>query len=139
MKIAINKCYGGFDLSHKAVMRYAELKNIKLFPVYHQDGIILHDLNKAIFIPWNGEKTIFSVFYLTEPLPENGIPNKKTFFHYGSDRNDPILIQTIEELGEEANGDFSKLAIIEIPDGVDWEIEEYDGWESIVEKHRSWG
>jgi len=30
------------------------------------------------------------------------------------------------------------LRIIEIPDGVEWQIEEYDGDEWIAEKHRTW-
>jgi hypothetical protein len=28
-KVAYNACYGGFSLSHKAIMRYAELKGIR--------------------------------------------------------------------------------------------------------------
>jgi hypothetical protein len=31
MKIVINDCYGGFGLSYEGVMRYAELKGIKLY------------------------------------------------------------------------------------------------------------
>jgi hypothetical protein len=53
-------------------------------------------------------------------------------------RTCPKLIQVVEELGEKANGQFAKLRIIEIPDGVDWEIDEYDGSEKVEEKHRSW-
>lgn len=53
-------------------------------------------------------------------------------------RNDPILIQVIEELGEKANGNVATLKIIEIPDDIEWEIEEYDGSEWISEKHRTW-
>lgn len=48
------------------------------------------------------------------------------------------LIQVIEELGEDASGTCAKLVIVEIPDDVIWEIEEYDGWETIEEVHRSW-
>lgn len=33
MKVVINRCFGRFSLSHIAVMRYAELKGIKLWPV----------------------------------------------------------------------------------------------------------
>ena len=33
----------------------------------------------------------------------------------------------------------STLKIIEIPDDVDWIIEEYDGNEWVAEKHRTWG
>jgi hypothetical protein len=41
-------------------------------------------------------------------------------------------------MGEEANDQFAKLEIVEIPDGVEWQIDEYDGYESIHEVHRSW-
>jgi len=54
------------------------------------------------------------------------------------ERNDPKLIQVIEELGEMAYGSFAKLKIIEIPDDIEWEIEEYDGNEWVSEKHRRW-
>jgi hypothetical protein len=59
---------------------------------------------------------------------------------YQSDirRDDPMLIKVIEILGEEANGNFSELKIVEIPDDVEWIIEEYDGAEWIAEKHRTW-
>lgn len=53
-------------------------------------------------------------------------------------RDDPFLVTTVEALGPAANGAHAKLKIVEIPDGVDWEIMEYDGMESIHEKHRSW-
>jgi hypothetical protein len=48
------------------------------------------------------------------------------------------LIEVIEELGDAANGDCAELAIVEIPDDVEWEISEYDGREHVAEKHRTW-
>ena len=36
------------------------------------------------------------------------------------------------------NGKHATLKIVKIPDGVEWEIEEYDGREWISEKHRTW-
>jgi hypothetical protein len=54
------------------------------------------------------------------------------------ERDDPALVQTVEELGEAANGYYAKLAVIEIPEGVKWEIQEYDGLEHVAEKHRVW-
>ena len=54
------------------------------------------------------------------------------------ERNDPILVHVVETLGDEANGRFAKLRVVEIPDDVNWEISEYDGYESIEEVHRSW-
>ena len=53
-------------------------------------------------------------------------------------RNDPILVEIVEQLGEAAGGFFSALKVVEIPDDVEWGIEEYDGNEWIAEKHRTW-
>lgn len=54
------------------------------------------------------------------------------------DRHDPLLIQLVEELGEEVNTRYSNLQIIEIPDDADYVIEEYYGLENIAEKCRKW-
>ena len=48
------------------------------------------------------------------------------------DRTDPILVQVVEELGEEADTGFSKLQIEELEAGTLYRIEEYDGFESVV-------
>jgi hypothetical protein len=53
-------------------------------------------------------------------------------------RNDPILVEIVEQLGEDAGHRFAQLKVVEIPDDVVWEIEEYDGNEWIAEKHRTW-
>ena len=53
-------------------------------------------------------------------------------------RNDPALVEVVEKLGDKANGSFSKLKIVEIPDDVEWDIAEYDGLEWVEEVHRTW-
>lgn len=53
-------------------------------------------------------------------------------------RNDKRLVKCVEELGAEANGSCANLKVVEIPDDVEWEIDEYDGMETIEEVHRSW-
>lgn len=53
-------------------------------------------------------------------------------------RADPKLVECVECLGRKADGEFAALEIVEIPDDVDWEIQEYDGIEWIAEKHRTW-
>jgi hypothetical protein len=66
--------------------------------------------------------------------------------HYGLNnersskiRSHPAVVQVVEELGpEEASADFASLKIVEVPDDVEWIIEEYDGAEWIAEKHRRW-
>ena len=51
----------------------------------------------------------------------------------------PPLIAAIEKIGlEKSSGEFASLEIVDIPDGVNWEIDDYDGIETIHEVHRSW-
>jgi hypothetical protein len=57
---------------------------------------------------------------------------------FSRDRANPKLVQCVETLGQEADGDYANLKVVEIPDGVDFEIEGYDGVERIAEKHRIW-
>ena len=102
MKIAINKCYGGFGLT-KAV--YDELG-----------------------VKWD------SYGYLNNE--DLGIEDDN-YYKY---RTDPRLISAIEKIGEEkSSSKMAKIRIIEIPDGIEWEIDEYDGIEDVHELHRSWG
>jgi hypothetical protein len=55
------------------------------------------------------------------------------------ERNDSDLVKCIEEIGEAANGKCAEIKIVEIPDGIEFTIEEYDGLEHIAEKHQTWG
>lgn len=57
---------------------------------------------------------------------------------YSVPRDDPALVQTVEELGAAANGVFARLRVVDIPEGVEWEIAEYDGNEHVAEQHRTW-
>lgn len=47
------------------------------------------------------------------------------------ERDNPKLIEVIKKLGKDANGECADLSIVEVPDGADWTIEEYDGKEWI--------
>ncbi len=54
-------------------------------------------------------------------------------------REHPDLIAVVETLGsEEASGDHSSLKIVEIPEDIEYVIEEYDGKEKVCEKHLEW-
>ena len=53
-------------------------------------------------------------------------------------RNDTDLVEVVESLKDKANGSCAILSIVKIPDGIEWEISEYDGLETVEEKHRSW-
>ena len=55
------------------------------------------------------------------------------------DRTDPILVQVVEELGEEADTLFSDLRIEELEPGTRYRIDDYDGFETVeVESDYSW-
>ena len=90
MKIVINKCFGGFGLSQKA-MEWMVSNGCKA--------------------EWSGEIS----------------------------RDDPLLIKCVEKFGEAASGELSKLKVVEIPDGISWHINDYDGMETIHEDHDVWG
>lgn len=115
-KIVINKCYGGFDLSDDAVMRYGELAGLNL-----------------VKFGTKGTTLCSSFFY------EKGIEDyNHCFYARNLDRDDEYLVQVVEEMGELANGNYAKLKVVEIPNDAEWQIEEYDGIEWIAEKHRTW-
>jgi len=53
-------------------------------------------------------------------------------------RDDAVLVDIVERMGADANGPFSELKIVDVPDDVNWYIEEYDGCEWVAERHRTW-
>ncbi len=114
MQIVINKCYGGFGLSRKALHRLREL------------GCAAAIAETDIGEKYPGTDDVRKKF-----LGESFLGNIS--------RYDELLIQVVNEMGDEANGDYAKLRIVEIPNGIAWEIDEYDGMERIVEQHQSWG
>lgn len=113
MKVVINSDYGGFSLSDEAVREYAKRKGLTL--VEEKD-----------------EKWGHNTFYL------NSIAEENYFSSRNFDRNDEVLVEVVEKLGEKANGFCASLKVVEIPEGVDWYVEEYDGNEWVAEKHRTW-
>ena len=60
------------------------------------------------------------------------------FYDWEISRNDPVLVEVVEHLGEAANDWAADLKVVEIPEGVDWYVEDYDGVEHIAERHRTW-
>ena len=118
MEIVINKCYGGFSLSVLGIIEYCKRKG----------------LDKPTFTKFPDK-----ILTAEEALKDND------YFMYCNDvegrkiqRNDPDLVAVVETLGEKANGQCAELAIVEIPDDIEWDIEEYDGVEWVAEKHRTW-
>lgn len=158
MKIVINNCYGGFSLSARAIKRLAQLNGQKCYfftnPRREGHGI---DFSTNVLTSMAVLKdSMFWTAYNTKTPPKSldgdawqtatDADKAASNARYAAahltnrpdDRADPKLVQVVEELGKKAAGECAELKIIEIPDGVEWEISEYDGMESVHEKHRSW-
>ena len=60
------------------------------------------------------------------------------FYYYNITRVCPVLVEMVEEQGTAINTNYSDLKVVEIPDDVNWYIEEYDGLEHVAERHRTW-
>ena len=134
MKIVINRCYGGFGLSHEAMMRYAEIKGITL---YVRAGSLRYD---HYLCPPEEYDQIRDEESFNPVSPERFQRSNALYFcDRNIERNDPVLVQVVEELGDIASDRYSQLSVVEIPDDVEWYIEEYDGMEHIAEQHRTWG
>ncbi len=133
VKIVINKCYGGFGLSPEAMVELVKCgcKAIESSPASEWD----RSGDQGEWLPlYDG----FQKHRLFSSVIRRGN------VVYGIDRNDASrtdadVVRVVEEMGEKANSVFAKLKVIEIPDGVQWEIDEYDGIETVREVHQSWG
>lgn len=120
MKVAYNACYGGFSLSDKAYKRLIEL-GIPLDPPNE-------DTKELAIFTWKDDpfKGLMGKYYDNFDRSSNEY------------RSHPLIIQVIEELGDEASGMCANLKIEDVPDDVKWHIHEYDGFEHIAENHRTW-
>lgn len=65
------------------------------------------------------------------PEPEGDDKYKYYNFGYSIERDDPVLVQVVEQLGNRANGRCAKLRIEYLPEGTLYRIQEYDGMEWI--------
>lgn len=74
-----------------------------------------------------------------EELESAGCAEEFKGYRVHDQRADPRLIAAIEKVGlERAGGGHCTMAIVEIPDDVEWYIHEWDGLETVHEKHRTW-
>lgn len=131
MKILINKCFGGYGLSEEAMMAYAKRKG---FPLY-ADKVSRLFVNYSL-VPIDEFKKLYAECKRTKDYEK---VNKVQFSYSKIERTDPDLIAVVEEIGcESASAPLAELSIVEIPDGISYEIEDYDGMETVSETHRSW-
>lgn len=138
MKIVINRCFGGFGLSDKAyewliakgvpVRAYVPQErgpDGRYLPQPANNGNVIFDRDLDV----GGDPFNESMRMLAGRYWETFIEGQRTW---------PLLVECVETLGAEANGKHAALAVVEVPDGVEYQIDDYDGVESIHETHRTW-
>jgi hypothetical protein len=128
MDIVINDCHGGFSLSDEAIVelykRGSALVEVTDVKAYYGGGEgweerLKHD-ESSLFAPFIYDGKVLS------------------FIDTDVARNNKDLVEIVRNMGDSASGKFSKLAIVSIPDDVEWVVEEYDGAEWVAEAHRVW-
>jgi hypothetical protein len=130
-KIVYNACHGGFGLSHKAIMRYAELKGITLYAGNEYAVDLNHDstINTYTTVPYDE----FLLIYEECRKKRNYARSNALMFRVRDiARTDPVLVQVVEELGDEASDKHAELEIVELPAGTRYRIKENgDGFETV--------
>jgi hypothetical protein len=153
-KVVINACFGGFSLSPRGVKRLAKLQGRKCYIFSKPDfnGPYVGPLTPA-----EADKA-FMFYAFDIPNPNEVLADGKTWQEQSDEerraanalyekhsldnrpekRDDPLLVQVVEELDGKSWGSCAELKVVEVPVDVDFIIEEYDGNEHIAEKHRTW-
>jgi hypothetical protein len=142
VKIVINKCFGGFDLSHKAIMLYAKKKGMGIYAYEtdYSDRLTPNDFSVKYIKVEDNESYRYCLDYLTKDFGDSFIDlddsgkeiNDYYFSKYDIERTDPALVEVVEELKEEASANGSELIVGEVPDDVPYEIHDHDGWEEVT-------
>jgi hypothetical protein len=113
--IVINRCHGGFGLSWDAQIAYLDRAGIAYTLV---DRVSRDDTQRF------GQ--------------EIKLVSGDTWYDRQIERDDPVLVALVREMGEAVNSEFANLRVVKVPGDVEWEIEEYDGLEWVAEQHRTW-
>ena len=136
-RIVANRRYGGYRLSHEAVLAYAARKRIRLFP-YAIDFDPEKGFTVRAVTDMSAERHYRTTYSLNDAGPSALYTDLRVFRPGNIPRDDPDLVAVVERLGTAASGPHSLICIVEIPDGVDWEMGDDSGYEYVVEKHRVW-
>lgn len=140
--VVINKQHGGFGLSSEGIEQYLKLKGLEFWVVPNERfGSLIGPTYWLVPEDQRLEEPTAEVWHsmsMAERQRHNQLWESYTFSDRDLDRDDPVLVQVVRELGDAASGKHATLKIVEIPADVDWIIDEYDGLEWVAEKHRTW-
>ena len=112
--VVINSAHGGFGLNHDAEIAWLERTGTPYVIVPRDDR------------------------HSNERWGPHILVNNQHWSSRDIARDDPTLVALVEELGKASWGDHARLKIVRVPADVDWIIEDYDGWEWVAERHRTW-
>ena len=137
MKVVINTGTGKFELSFAAKIRMYDngLKRDDLILSLEEHVPNKHLRDKYLRLwadyccaQWRRTKNLLCLS-----------PDRTMVLDYSKvERDNPILVETVEFLGEKSSVDRCSLKVIEIPDGVKYDIVAVANKESIIERHRIW-
>lgn len=155
MKVVINNCFGGFSLSPRGVKAYAErkgwpcfffdcpirgpkrrLSDEEAFAASGMFGPCAYKVASVEELPPSQEN--WHELSEEERKASNQAWEDASISNIDIERHDHDLVAVVEALGHAAEGACARLKVVEIPDGIEYEIQEYDGNEHIAEKHRTW-
>ncbi len=148
MRVVVNRKYGGFGISDEAILKLIEMKS----PLIHEQTLKEHfgnkaDIEKELNESYSGKKrwVPFKNGFIHDQMTGGYclIKGKTVYaFNPWGDRKilrtHPDLIKVVEQMGEKSWGWAARLVIVDIPDGIEWDIDDYDGMETVEEAHRSW-
>lgn len=148
MKVVINACYGGFSLSPEGEAAYLARQGKEAF-FYVEDRSPGRSAGERDYVRTDaaGARSAFMFTTLTEDVGarvshDTIWPGGNGHPAYWNDcdleRDDADLVAIVEDDSAKVSDTHASLQVVEIPDGVAWVVEEYNGLEHVAEAHRTW-
>ena len=79
-----------------------------------------------------------AILYIQKKIKSVKAKSEINAYAFDNDRCNPLLVEAVEKLGKKANGLYTTLKIIEIPNDIGWKIMSDTSGEYIAEAHRTW-
>jgi hypothetical protein len=123
-QVVYNTCFGGFSINRE-VVEFVRDNRVELEEEYG----------------WQAVDEIAEQTLGGEEYDGGGIARERGYVSAHDVSRDNELLADIVS-GETAyrgrvSGDHASLSVAEVPDGIDWTIDEYDGKETVKEKTQS--
>ena len=78
-----------------------------------------------------------AIVYIQKKIKSIKAKSEINAYAFDNDRCNPLLVEAVEKLGKKANGLYTTLKIIEIPNDIGWKIMSDTSVEYIAEAHRT--